>query len=72
MHRVWLDQTVEAFGQRNKGPHSVGKAEALGDGRLALWLTGDTAAGRTARGLLADDMLDVLLEGEPLEVWVRA
>ena len=45
------------------GPHSVGQAEVLQDGRLALWLAETTEPGRTARALLADDILDMVLVG---------
>lgn len=70
--RVLMVQEVEAHGRRSPGPHSVGKAEVLGDGRLSIWITERTAAGRVAKGLLADDVLDAVVEGDdPPLVWLR-
>jgi hypothetical protein len=65
--RVELDQSVD----RRPGPYLVGRAEVLQDGRLAIWLTEASEAGRTARGLLADDVLDVVLWGSRPVVRLR-
>lgn len=71
--RVWLDQNVEFYpGKPDPGPHPVGKAEVMDDGRLAVWLIEATTAGRTAKGLVADDILDFVVEGDPPAVWLRA
>jgi hypothetical protein len=70
---VMLDQNVmDRFGRNHPGPHSAGRCEVLADGRLALSLTRYSEAGRTARGLLDIDALDVTVEGDPLVVWLRA
>jgi hypothetical protein len=69
--RVWLDQIVENFGQRRAGPHAVGRAEVMDDGRLAMWFIEGTKAGREARAFVEDDALDVTVEGEPPAVWLR-
>lgn len=65
--RVELDQIVD----RRPGPHSVGRAEVLNDGRLALWFTEASEAGRTARALVADDAVDVVLWGTRPTVRLR-
>ena len=72
--RVFLDQVVEGHGRRWPGPHGVGRAEVMDDGRrLAMWLTETSAAGRTARGLVELDALDITVEGDaPPAVWLRA
>jgi hypothetical protein len=54
---------MEQIVDRRPGPHFVGRAEVLQDGRLAIWLTEHSEAGRTARGLLEIDALDVVLLG---------
>ena len=69
---VMLDQVVFEYGHRRPGPHGVGKAEVMIDGRLAIWLTENSEAGRTAKAFLADDMIDVVVEGEPPVIWLRA
>jgi len=69
---VWLEQIVEAHGRRWPGSHGVGRAEVMDDGRLAVWLTEASAAGRTAKGLVEIDALDVTVEGaNPPVVWLR-
>lgn len=68
---VWLVQMVEVSGHRHPGPHPVGKAEVIADGRLAVRLIEATEAGRTAYGLLEITALDLTLEGVPPTVWLR-
>lgn len=59
-----MDHNVQdRFGRNRPGPHSVGRAEVLANGRLAIWVSEHSDAGRTARALLADDILDVVLMG---------
>lgn len=65
--RVEMDQIVD----RRPGPHLVGRADVLADGRLAIWLTEHSEAGRTARGMLADDILTVVLWGSRPTVLLR-
>lgn len=65
--RVELEQTVA----RRPGPHFVGRAEVLEDHRLAVWLTGNSDAGRDARGLLEIDAVDVVLWGPGPTVRLR-
>jgi hypothetical protein len=63
---VMLDQNVmDRFGSNHPSPHLAGRCEVLADGRLALSLTRYSEAGRTARGLLDIDALDVTVEGDP-------
>jgi hypothetical protein len=72
--RVELDQIVEEpgpFGRRRPGPHRVGRAEVLDDGRLAVWITGASEAGRMAQALLAEEMVDVWLWGSRPTVRLR-
>ena len=58
--RVSLEQTIlDHTGRDDKGPHPVGKAEILSDGRLRIAII-DTAAGRHAAAMLRDDMIDVV------------
>ena len=62
---VRLHHTVaNHVGDSEPGPHPVGKAETLPDGRLSLWLA-DTKAGRTARALLEDEIVDCYVSGSP-------
>lgn len=65
--RVEMDQNVD----RRPGPHFVGRAEVLQDGRLAIRLTENSKAGRTAAGLLEVDALDVVLWGSRPTVRLR-
>ncbi len=64
--RLEIDQIID----RRPGPHRAGRAEVLEDGRLALSFV-DTEAGRTARALVADDILDVVLWGPRPTVRLR-
>jgi hypothetical protein len=68
---VWLDQIAGPHYRRRRGPHGVGKAEVMDDGRLAVWFTQASDAGRDARALVEDDMIDITVEGDPPEVWLR-
>ena len=62
---VQLDQiVVDHVGDSEPGPHPVGKAEVLKDGRLSLWPV-DTKAGRTGRAMIEDELLDAFLSGSP-------
>ena len=45
---------------RRAGPHFVGNAQVLDDGRLSIALQQTTEAGRTARAFL-DDIVDVIV-----------
>ena len=59
--RVSLEQTIlDRFGHNDIGPHPAGKAEVLPDGRLRISIL-DTDAGRSAIGMLNDDLLDAVL-----------
>lgn len=62
---VSLEQTInDHTGHPRAGPHPVGKATVLRDGKLSITLIA-TLAGRDAAALLADDVLDaVLFEGK--------
>ena len=62
---AWLDQIVGTYPRRRPGPHAAGKAEVLGDGRLAVTFTEGAQAGREARAFIEDDGLDVTVEGDP-------
>jgi hypothetical protein len=46
---------------RSAGPHYVGQAQVLDDGRLSIELQQTTEAGRTARAFLEDDIVDVVV-----------
>ncbi len=70
--RVYLDQIVGTYPHRRHGPHTAGKAEVLGDGRLAVTFIEGVQAGRDARAFIEDDGLDVTVEGDPPAVWLRA
>jgi hypothetical protein len=63
-HRLVLEQVVEdGVGRWRNGPHTIGWVERSSGGvRIKLV---PTAAGRTARALLAEDLLDVVLSGYP-------
>lgn len=50
---------------------SVGHAEVQPGGRLAMWITDATEAGRTARGLVADEVVDVAYWGSRPVVRLR-
>ena len=57
---VSLEQTISGFsGHHEKGPHPVGRAETLPNGKLRISIT-DTNAGRHAIAMLADDLLDTV------------
>ncbi len=68
---VQLDLIAGPYYNPRPGPHGVGRAEVMDDGRLAVWLTEASHAGRDARALISDDMVDVSVEGEPPVVWLR-
>jgi hypothetical protein len=60
-HRVLLEQVVDdGFGRYRNGPHTVGWVERVAPDHLMIRLI-PTKAGRTARALLEEDMLDVVL-----------
>jgi hypothetical protein len=63
--RVLLDQ---ALPDDRPGPHSVGYVQRLEGGGLLVRLI-DTEAGRTARVLLDEDLVDVGVEDNA--VWLR-
>ena len=70
---VQLEEDVSDHVGRNwPGPHSVGRAEVLPDGRLALALIEATRAGQWAKALLEDDLLDVVFFGSQPVVRLRA
>lgn len=68
---VRLDLIAGPYYNQRPGPHGVGGAEVMDDGRLAVWITEASYAGRDARALISDDMVDVSVEGEPPVVWLR-
>lgn len=60
-HRVLLDQVVDdGFGGFMNGPHVVGWVERVAPDHVMIRLV-PTKAGRTARALLEEDLLDVVL-----------
>jgi hypothetical protein len=68
MLRVELAQRV---GDRGWGPHVVGEAETFEGGKVKLFITTITEAGRTAVALLADDILDAVIWGSKPVVRLR-
>ena len=63
--RITLDQPVFDGTRWRAGPHTVGSVERPTPGALQIWLL-PTEAGRTARALLEDQLLDVALSrGRP-------
>jgi len=66
-----MDQNVmDRYGRNRPGPHPVGRAEVLQDGRLAISLI-NIDAGRTAQALLADDLLDAFRWGDRPTIRLR-
>ena len=66
-HRIYLEEVVDdGFGGWRAGPHVVGWVEST-PGGVKIRLV-NTEAGRTARALLADDLLEVKLTGYPAVV----
>ena len=63
---VFLDQIID----RRPGPHRVGEAELLPDQRLAVWIGGSFTAGQTARALMDDDVLDVVVSDRSVRLCV--
>lgn len=59
---VALELTITGHtGHDERGPHPIGRAEVLADGRLRIAIA-DTLAGRHAIAMLNEEMLDVVLE----------
>ena len=60
-HRVLLEQVVDdGTGRYRNGPHTVGWVEGVAPDHVMIRLI-PTKAGRTARALLEEDLLDVVL-----------
>ena len=60
-HRVLLEQVVDdGTGRYRNGPHTVGWVERVAPDHVMIRLI-PTRAGRTARALLEEDLLDVVL-----------
>lgn len=60
-HPVLLEQVVsDGVGRWRNGPHPVGWVERTAPGGIRIRLV-STAAGRTARALMEEELLDVVL-----------
>jgi hypothetical protein len=59
-HLIYLEQIVYDGVRWKAGPHPVGTVERASPGGIRVRLL-DTEAGRTARALLAEELLDVVL-----------
>ena len=60
-YRILLHTSVlDAVGRENKGPHAVGRLDAVDRSRFDVRVTPKTRAGRDARELLRDGLLDVI------------
>lgn len=60
-HRLMLEELVsDGFGHFKAGPHVAGWVERPTPGEMRVRLL-DTEAGRTARALLEEELLDVVL-----------
>jgi hypothetical protein len=63
--RLLLDQVVpDVGGHPIPGPHLVGRVDFDGDYRPAVRLTRSTRAGRTARVLVEEGLLDLVIDRE--------
>ena len=61
-HPVLLEQVVsDGFGGWRDGPHPVGWVERVSPGGVRIRLLASTEAGRTARVLLEEQLIDVTL-----------
>jgi hypothetical protein len=58
LHAVVLN----AFGREERGPHAVGRLDAVGRDQFDVTVTPKTRAGRDARELLRDGLLDVIFD----------
>jgi hypothetical protein len=58
LHAVVLN----AFGREERGPHSVGRLDAVGRDQFDIRVTPKTRAGRDARELLREGLLDVIFD----------
>jgi len=68
-HPIVLEQIVDdGVGRRVPGPHTVGWVELTPLGGLRIRLLSTTRAGTTARALLEEELLDVVVEGFPAVV----
>ena len=63
-YRILLHTAVrDAVGRENKGPHAVGRLDAVDRYRFGVRVTPKTRAGRDARELLREGLLDVIFDG---------
>ena len=63
--RIYLHQTIrDHLNQDSPGPHPVGWVRQLPDGRVQVRLIDATRAGRDARALLEEGMVDVRVDGD--------
>jgi hypothetical protein len=60
--RILLEVPVMRHGHEEQGPHAVGRLDAVGRDQFDVTVTPKTCAGRDARELLREGLLDVIFD----------
>lgn len=61
--RILLDAVVlNTFGREERGPHSVGRLDAVGRDQFDITVTPKTRAGRDARELLREGLVEPIFD----------